>query len=265
MPNRIIKESICTSDTVDQLSWFEECFFSRLIVNCDDFGRFDARIPILKARLFPLKTLRDKEISDALDSLLRAGIVEVYEYDGRPYLHLLTWMSHQQVRNQKSKYPAPEDGAKLKSIDINCNQEMAIAPVIQSNPNPKQNTKKTLCKADALALFERLWALYPEKKGKAKISDAKKVELYRIGGAEIERAIERYLTGLKEEDWRKPQNGSTFFNSGYVDYLDKNYSPSEVKPRAKKNAFHNFKERETDYNALVLNQVNDWMNEEEPS
>ena len=55
MPNRIIKESVCTSDSVDGLSWFEEVFFYRLIVNCDDYGRFDARPAVLKSRLFPLK------------------------------------------------------------------------------------------------------------------------------------------------------------------------------------------------------------------
>ena len=39
------------------------------------------------------------------------------------------------------------------------------------------------------------------------------------------RAIDRYKSDLeKDSDWRKPQNGSTFFNSGYVDYLDKNYN-----------------------------------------
>ena len=43
----------------------------------------------------------------------------------------------------------------------------------------------------------------------------------------MERAINRYLTELKKDaDWRKPQNGSTFFTSGYVDYLDSNYVPS---------------------------------------
>ena len=26
-----------------------------------------------------------------------------------------------------------------------------------------------------------------------------------------------------KESWRKYQNGSTFFNSGYVDYLDSNF------------------------------------------
>ena len=59
--NRIIKESICASDTIDQLTYFEEVFFYRLIVNCDDYGRFDARLPILKARLFPLKSVTEKK------------------------------------------------------------------------------------------------------------------------------------------------------------------------------------------------------------
>ena len=36
MPNRILKESVCTSDSVNKLSWFEEVLFYRLIVNCDD-------------------------------------------------------------------------------------------------------------------------------------------------------------------------------------------------------------------------------------
>lgn len=56
MPNRILKESICTSDTLDELTWMEEVFWYRLIVNCDDYGRFDARPAILRSRLFPLKS-----------------------------------------------------------------------------------------------------------------------------------------------------------------------------------------------------------------
>ena len=55
MPNRILKESVCTSDSIYALTWFEECLFYRLIVNCDDFGRFDGRVAVIKNRLFPLK------------------------------------------------------------------------------------------------------------------------------------------------------------------------------------------------------------------
>ena len=55
MPNRILKEGICTSDQINELTWFEEALFYRMIVNCDDFGRFDGRIQVIKNRLFPLK------------------------------------------------------------------------------------------------------------------------------------------------------------------------------------------------------------------
>ena len=135
MPNRIIKETICTSDSVDQLSWFDEVFFYRLIVNCDDYGRFDARPPILKARLFPLKAVTEKQIGDSLNKLSTVGIVTVYEYDGRPFLQLATWDKHQQIRAKKSKYPA---------YDISCNQMISDdikcpRNPIQSNPNPNPN------------------------------------------------------------------------------------------------------------------------------
>ena len=67
MPNRILKESICTSGSIDDLSWFEEVLFYRLIVNCDDYGRFDGRTAIIKNRLFPLKeNLTVKTVSEAI-------------------------------------------------------------------------------------------------------------------------------------------------------------------------------------------------------
>lgn len=143
MPNRIIKESICTSDSIDQLSWFEEVFFYRLIVNCDDYGRFDARLPILKSRLFPLKSVTEKQIEDALNKLSTVGIVLVYEYENRPFLQLVSWERHQTIRNKKSKYPSPADGVPLKEIEINCNQLSANVPVIQSNPNSIQSESES--------------------------------------------------------------------------------------------------------------------------
>lgn len=94
----------------------------------------------------------------------------------------------------------------------------------KSNKGNKEKNKNTMCKADALALFEDLWKLYPSKKGKAQVSLAAKQRLLKVGYEEMTRAIDRYKAGLeKDSGWRKPQNGSTFFNSGYVDYLDANY------------------------------------------
>ncbi len=115
----------------------------------------------------------------------------------------------------------------------------------------KEENKNTMCKADALALFEKLWKLYPSKKGKGQVSDTAKMRLLKIGYEEMGRAIDRYKTELeKDSDWRKPQNGSTFFNSGYVDYLDANYEPAKKSIKQNKNSFNNFSQRDYDFDAL---------------
>lgn len=149
MPNRIIKESICTSDDINELSCEEETFFYRLIVNCDDFGRFDAREKILRSRLYPLKL--DKvsldDIGAWLKTVVEKGMVNIYEVDGNPYLQIANWSKHQQIRAKKSKFPAPTTDSissdskmqtsasmsnqliadesvckQMQSSDINCNQ-----------------------------------------------------------------------------------------------------------------------------------------------
>ena len=140
MPNRIIKESICTSDSIDALTWFEEALFYRLIVNCDDYGRFDGRPAVIKSRLFPLKdNITAKSIDAAINKLVSVELVVLYVFEGKPYLHLPSWDKHQQIRAKRSRYPAPEDG--ITASDINCNQMQANVPVIQSESNPNTNTK----------------------------------------------------------------------------------------------------------------------------
>lgn len=132
MPNRILKESICTSDSIDQLSAFEETVFYRLIVNCDDFGRFDGRPKIIASKLFPLKDIRTNQIESALRALTLAELVILYEVDGKPFLQMKTWDRHQQIRAKKSKYPAPDDG--MIKHNINCNQMISDDDKCPRNP-----------------------------------------------------------------------------------------------------------------------------------
>ena len=73
--------------------------------------------------------------------------------------------------------------------------------------------------------FERAWQYYPNKRGKGQVSEKSKERLMSHGWDNIKRAIDRYLEDLKKDEWRQAQNGSTFFNSGYIDYLDENYTP----------------------------------------
>lgn len=137
MPNRIIKESICTSDQIDQLSPFAEITFYRLIVNADDYGRMDGRAAVLRSRLFPLRDVRNAQIEDALRELASVELVSTYYVDGKPFVRLPGWDRHQQIRAKKSKYPAPEASCnQMISNDIKCPRN-PIQYESESNPNPE--------------------------------------------------------------------------------------------------------------------------------
>lgn len=149
MPNRIIKETICTNEQLDQLSPFEETFFYRLIVNADDYGRMDGRPSILRARLYPLKAIRDDQIEKALSSLTSVELVHRYTVHGKPFVRLLGWERNQQIRAKKSRYPSPEEADECSQIparadscnhlisnDIRCSRN-PIQYESESNPNPE--------------------------------------------------------------------------------------------------------------------------------
>lgn len=109
MPNRIIKESVCVSEQIDELTPFEEVFFYRLLVNCDDYGCFDARERVVSSRLFPLRDVKVTDIAKTLKRLEKVGLIRLYTVNGQPYLFVIKWAEHQRLRVSKHKYPTPED------------------------------------------------------------------------------------------------------------------------------------------------------------
>jgi hypothetical protein len=127
MPNRILKESICTSPTIEQLSYQAEALWYRLLVQCDDFGRYNAQPCVIRARCFPLRLGRvtDQDVIDWMQELVKAGLLWVYTIDDREYLQVTKWSKHQQTRAIKSKYPDPPEDATA------CNQ----LPADDSNSN----------------------------------------------------------------------------------------------------------------------------------
>lgn len=141
MPTRYIKESIKTSDSIDRLTWFEEVLFYRLIVSVDDFGRYDGRASIIKNMLFPLKeNVTLASIERALQSLSSVHLLELYTVDGRRFLRLIKWTSHQSPpRATKSKYPDPiADNDNGEQLQDNCIQMQTDVAVID-NRNRNRN------------------------------------------------------------------------------------------------------------------------------
>lgn len=275
MPNRILKESICTSDSIEVLSWFEEVLFYRLIVKCDDYGRYDGRPAIIKGNCFPLKDVTNKDIEKALDKLSAAGLVRVYEAQGRPYLQLVTWERHQTIRAKKSKYPAIEETCmQMQSDACKCSRYP-----IQSESKSKSITvsNDTVRQTDVQRVIES-WNRLEELgiKGISRLGSGTKrydsicARIKEYGIDEVIAAIERiknsdFLCGKGAKGWTitfdwfvLPNNFPKVHDGNYDNGNQKNKSSVQKPPP---NRFHNFAQRDTDYDALVQDQVRGWLDE----
>jgi hypothetical protein len=107
VPNRILRESICYSETLARLSPDAERFFYRLTTQADDFGRFDARPSVLRSRCFQLGGVSDEDVAELLAALKKVGLICGYTLDGRAYGHFPTWAKYQRIRSPRSRYPEP--------------------------------------------------------------------------------------------------------------------------------------------------------------
>lgn len=108
MGNRILKESIRTSRSINALTHFQFRVWAYLITYVDDYGCGSADPELLKGMVFPrLKRVTERDIDDALKGLADAGCIHLYEVDGESYLCFPNWGDHQRVQAKKRKFPQP--------------------------------------------------------------------------------------------------------------------------------------------------------------
>ena len=176
MPNRIIKESICTSEDVAKLSMGAEILFYHLMVKADDFGVYFGNEQIIKNTCFPLKSseIKVKQVESWLNELIKAGLIFAYvAEDGKKYIQFVKWAKHQQIRAKKSKYP---------TFDSTCNQLLAdddnsCRNPIQSNPNPiriqsESEHAQASAQVNEQDAFAQFWNAYPNHKDKKRAESA---------------------------------------------------------------------------------------------
>ena len=227
MPNRIIKESICTSEDIACLSMGAEILFYHLMVKVDDFGVYFGNEQIIKNTCFPLKSsdIKVKQVESWLNELVKAGLLFAYvAEDGKKYVQFTKWAKHQQIRAKKSKYPL---------FDSTCNQLLADDGNSCRNPIQYEIQSISAQSADEIeSCFLALWDLYPKKAGKSAVSKKAKAELHKAGFDVVSASIENYKTEIQREnrDMQYVKNGSTFFNGAWKDYLE-SAAPAESLPQ----------------------------------
>ncbi|ARO68718.1 hypothetical protein B9J09_06495 [Xylella fastidiosa subsp. pauca] len=89
MVNIVIHEEILSSERVNALDFPAEIFYRRLMSKVDDCGLHDGRPSVLRASLYPLKRVRHADISRWIAACEKAGLIALYNEDGKPYLQML--------------------------------------------------------------------------------------------------------------------------------------------------------------------------------
>lgn len=132
MPVRLLREGILTSDRVDELDAAAEVFYRRLMSKVDDFGLYDARPSVLRASLYPLRIdrVREADIARWIAACEKAGVIALYQHDGKPYLQMLDtrW-----TERSKPKFPLPPDPGcdTMRAGENTCEQPQTVAPVFE--------------------------------------------------------------------------------------------------------------------------------------
>lgn len=110
MPSRVIREGIIDSIRIERLvrdgGWPAECFYRRLHQVVDDYGRFDGRVSMIRARCYPtlLDLVREVDVQRWIAACEKAGLIRLYTSQGRACLDVLDFRQH---ARSSSKYPNP--------------------------------------------------------------------------------------------------------------------------------------------------------------
>jgi hypothetical protein len=173
MPNRIIKDSIRTSKSINTMTDFQFRLWTYLLTYVDDYGRGSADPELLKGFVFPRrKGVTEATIEKSLQDLANIGSILLYDVDGESYFCFPNWADHQRIQTKKSRFPSPDDGT-LKKSTVSHGESPPESNPIQSESNPNPNTNPNPNPRETRgAEFEKFWTAYPRKEGKQKARSA---------------------------------------------------------------------------------------------
>lgn len=135
---RTIKPESCLSETLAGLSDRACLLFAYLPCFCDDEGRMRYSAALVKAQAFPLRDAITVDIcSELVAELSSAGLVIVYEIDGKRFLQVRNFAEHQHPQKPKpSVIPEPVPSAYIPGS--------VLAPEATENGDAPAQTSKTV-------------------------------------------------------------------------------------------------------------------------
>ena len=196
MPNRIIKDSIRTSKSVNTMTDFQFRLWTYLLTYVDDYGRGSADPELLKGFVFPRrKGVTEATIEKSLQELANIGSILLYDVDGESYFCFPNWADHQRIQTKKSRFPSPDDGI-LKESTVSHGESPS-----ESNPIRIQSESKSESKSENSARedFEKFWSAYPRKAG----NKQKAFEAFKKAGVSLDILLAAIENQKQSAQWSK--------------------------------------------------------------
>lgn len=196
MPNRIIKDSIRTSKSVNTMTDFQFRLWTYLLTYVDDYGRGSADPELLKGFVFPRrKGVTEATIEKALQDLANIGSILLYDVDGESYFCFPNWADHQRIQTKKSRFPSPDDGT-LKKSTVSHGESPSESNPIQSESKYKSESET---ESDVRTAFDKFWSAYPRKAG----SKQKAFEAFKKADVSLDILLAAIESQKQSAQWSK--------------------------------------------------------------
>ncbi len=195
---RTIKPEFWRSDDIAAMSREERLLFIGIWSYVDDNGVGVDDYRLVAAALFPLDDDQNETrefVRASLNSLSSRSLIARYEVDGKSYLHVSTWRSHQRVVNpNKPRYPLPPGEAEpstsgnveeTESLARDTRETSRSLPTVVVEQSSKRTRAAALVEPEGFAEF---YAEYPRKRERKKAAVAYRSALKT--GATPERLVQ---------------------------------------------------------------------------
>jgi hypothetical protein len=192
---RTIKPQFWLDENLGTISRDARLLYIGLWNLADDTGIFQWRPMQIKAQIFPYDTdITSDDISRWLENLTDTGDVEQFEFNGKSYGQINSFLEHQDIKNPSTWTFLGRDNKKS-------------LPQPYPSPTPalllgkKEKKKGKVISKELEEKFNRFWDVYPKKKSKGQ---AKSV-FYRINPDEqlLATMLAKIEQAKKSDDWVK--------------------------------------------------------------
>lgn len=194
---RMLSKSLSTSEkraalheAAGHLAEFCQAVYPLLVAHADDWGCLQGDPFTVKHLVDPSSPRKVPEFGEALRAMHNVGLITWYAADGKQFIFIRDWFNHQQLKGhdkdgRNRTFPAPPETSSKIETSAQVRPESPKPTLKEENlREEKGREEKTVLTylptkpparapipSDSLAMFERVYAAYPNKDRKQLAND----------------------------------------------------------------------------------------------